>query len=383
MSEGSSQITALSGRRRLRDADAEPPERGARAARHEAPHLREVPPGHGEAHARLRALLASARGKERALVLTHDNPDPDSLASAMGLAWLLEEHGGVPAKVAYGGIVGRAENRALVRVLKLPVLPLAKVELEEYDFLCIVDTQPSCGNHSLPPQRHFDVVIDHHPARPTSCKAAFHEVGGDYGATASIITSYVRAAGDRPPPVLATALFYGIKSDTRDLGREFSDVDVDNYHWLFPMVDHEALSRIEHPAVPASYFAALHQALGRARRHGETVIADLGPIETPDIVAEVAERLLALEETRWSLAVGRFKGALYLSVRTNDRRMNAGRLVQDVLVPLGGSAGGHGTMAGGRVPIPRTTRERNALQKKLVGAFLEEVGAPSKGEPLV
>jgi nanoRNase/pAp phosphatase (c-di-AMP/oligoRNAs hydrolase) len=333
---------------------------------------------------RVRKLVQAARGKKRALVMTHDNPDPDSMASAVGVAHILDSLAGVPTKVAFGGIVGRAENRALVRVLKLPIIPVSRIVFDEFDFIVLVDTQPECGNHSLLPRILPDAVIDHHPARPSSYEVTFADVGGDYGATASIITSYVRAAGIQPTPALATALFYGIKSDTRDLGREFEPIDVENYQWLFPFVDHVALSQIEHPSLPATYFAAMHHALEKARKHDEAVVADLDAVYAPDIVAEVADRLLTLEDTRWSLAIGEYEGQLYLSVRTSDRRMNAGRLVREVVGEEGGSAGGHGSMAGGRIPLPEGgVKEAAQLKAKLIKAFLREFGAPSKGESLV
>ncbi|MCA1827629.1 MAG: hypothetical protein LC689_11930, partial [Myxococcales bacterium] len=49
---------------------------------------------------RLRKLVTVARGHDRALVLTHDNPDPDAVASACGLAHLIQECAGVGAQAA-------------------------------------------------------------------------------------------------------------------------------------------------------------------------------------------------------------------------------------------------------------------------------------------
>jgi nanoRNase/pAp phosphatase (c-di-AMP/oligoRNAs hydrolase) len=336
------------------------------------------------AEVRLRQLVQAARGKKRGLVLTHDNPDPDSIASAVGLAHLLEALAGVPTKVAFGGIVGRAENRSLLKVLKLPVVPVSRIVFDDYDFVALVDTQPECSNHSLLPRVEVDAVIDHHPARPTSAGLPFADVGGDYGATASIVTSYVRASGITPTPALATALFYGIKSDTRDMGREFEPIDVDNYEWLFPQIDHAALSQIEHPSLPTTYFVAMHHAIEKARRHGELIVADLDEVYAPDIVAEVADRLLALDGMRWSLVLGEYEGHLFLSIRTADRRMNAGRLVREIVGDEGGSAGGHGSMAGGRLVLPEGGRkEIEAFKARLIRTFLRELEAPQKGEPLV
>jgi len=183
---------------------------------------------------------------------------------------------------------------------------------------------------------------------------------------------------------LATALFYGIKSDTRDLGREYDPADIDCYNWLFPLVDKPALSRIEHPSVPARYFAAYHQAYERARLYGggEAVLVDLGEVYVPEIVPEVAEKLVSLDGSRWSLATGSYKGELYLSLRLNDRRVNAGKLVREVCAPLGGSAGGHGAMAGARVPLRGRAPEE--LAAEIFTAFLKALHVrQGPGTPLV
>src|SRR4051812_15220605 len=99
---------------------------------------------------KLDKLLRVAKGHKHGVILTHDNPDPDSIASAVALAYLLEKKAGVECKVGYGGIIGRAENIAFVKVLKLPVLPVSQLVFEEYDLIGLVDTQEGVGNHSLP-----------------------------------------------------------------------------------------------------------------------------------------------------------------------------------------------------------------------------------------
>jgi nanoRNase/pAp phosphatase (c-di-AMP/oligoRNAs hydrolase) len=333
---------------------------------------------------RLRKLLQVAKGHQRAVVLTHDNPDPDAVASACGLAHLLSQCAGVVATPAYGGIIGRAENKAMLKVLHLPIQPVSRIEHQPHDLICLVDTQPEVGNYSLASTSLPQLVIDHHPARPSSLLAAFHDVGGPAGATSTMVTQYLRAARLVPTPQLATALFYGIKSDTRDLGREYDPADIDCYNWLFPLIDKPALSRIEHPSVPARYFAAYHRAYERARLHGngDAVVVDMGEVYVPEIVPEVAEKLVSLEGLRWSLATGSYKSELYLSLRLNDRRVNAGKLVREVCAPLGGSAGGHGAMAGARVPL--RGRSADLLAADVIAAFLRAFHLrPGPGTPLV
>ncbi len=348
-----------------------------------SPRRRRPAESEGPFKERLRRLLAVARTRRQALVLTHDNPDPDAIASACGLAWLLQQNG-VDAQAAYGGVIGRAENKALLKILDLPLVPLSKVALREVDLVCLVDTQPEVGNYTLTGAPFPDLVIDHHPARPQSARSAFHDVGGPAGATSTLVTMYLRAARLVPPPPLATALFYGIKTDTRDLGREVEGHDIDCYAWLFPLMTKAALSRIEHPQVPKSYFAAYHRAYECARLHGggQACLVDLGQVYVPEIVPEVAERLVSLEGLKWSLAVGAYQNELYLSLRLNDRRINAGRMVRELCAPLGGSAGGHGAMAGARVPLGG--RHHDDVAAELFSAFLRASKLPDgPGEPLV
>jgi nanoRNase/pAp phosphatase (c-di-AMP/oligoRNAs hydrolase) len=108
----------------------------------------------------------------------------------------------------------------------------------------------------------------------------------------------------------------------------------------------------------------------------------LGAVYVPEIVPEVAEKLVSLEGLRWSLATGSYKGELYLSLRLNDRRVNAGKLVREICAPRGGSAGGHGAMAGARIPLNGRTQEQ--LSAELFGAFLRAFHLKAgPGAPLV
>jgi nanoRNase/pAp phosphatase (c-di-AMP/oligoRNAs hydrolase) len=326
------------------------------------------------AKSKIERLVRQFRGRRRALVLTHDNPDPDSMAAAWALAVVLQERVGVPADLAYGGIIGRAENAAFVKALRLPLKQVADVELGVYDTWALVDTQQDIGNHALPDGVVADIVIDHHPLREGPIRNAFADVGGAYGATSTMLTEYVRAARLEPSRELATALYYGIKADTRDLGRQTGDPDVDCYLWLFPRIDRELLSAIEHPQLPVRYFRLFHAAIEKARLYSAAVITDLGDVYSPDIVAEVAERLSFIEGPKWSLAFGSYRSQLYLSLRVTDRRMNAGRLIRETCATLGGSAGGHGSMAGARLPLAGRKAQREAFKREVLKRFKEAFG---------
>jgi nanoRNase/pAp phosphatase (c-di-AMP/oligoRNAs hydrolase) len=343
-------------------------------------------PGFGvvDLKARVDALLDTAGRNAHVLVCTHDNPDPDSIASGFALGELLKQKTGADYTLAHGGVLGRAENRAMVRLLKIPLQSFSRLDPKDYDVVALVDTQPGHGNHRLTREVMGEkrlVCLDHHPARTMEGALApdFADVGGDYGATSTMLTCYLDAADMEFPTDVATALFYGIKSDTRDLGREVADVDIWAYQHLITHTDMGLVSQIEHPRLPRGYFAALSQAVRKARVTDEVVTCDLGTVYVPDLVAETADWLLLAEGVRWSIVVGEHEDAVFCSLRVNDRRFSAGKLVREAVEKFeNASAGGHGSMAGARIDVPHeaTKKERAALRKKVLRQLLKMTGIP-------
>jgi len=193
------------------------------------------------------ALVEWVRGKGRVLIVAHDNPDPDSLAAAYALRHLFLLKTGQDATIAFGGLIGRGENRAMVRELEIDAVPIETVDLDEFAVVCMVDTQPGTGNNSYPADRPVHVVIDHHSLR-SSCQACrWVDVREGYGACATILFEYLLAQEVYLSTKLATILFYAIKSETQDLGREWSRADREAYLHLVPLVNNRILFKITHP----------------------------------------------------------------------------------------------------------------------------------------
>lgn len=332
---------------------------------------------------RLARLLEAVEDAERVLVLTHDNPDPDALASAAGLAFLLERLAGLSSKVAFGGIIGRAENRALMGEMAVKFERMDLLEEPASTPIALVDTQPRSGNNSLPPGRIASIVIDHHPLRPETDAATFVDVRPDYGASCSIIVEYLRAAELEPEPWLATALFYGVQSETMDLGREVSPADIDASFYLYPRSDPAAISRIRHARVPPGYLRSLRDALSEARRYGSVIVVPLGRMDYPDMVAEIADLFMHVEGVECAVALGRYGDQLLLSVRTYDPDAHAGSLVREVIGERG-SAGGHGGMAGARLDVRQMSEEEVVeAREALLGDLLAALGADGESpEPV-
>jgi len=310
---------------------------------------------------RLNRLFEAVGSATSVLILPHNDPDPDAIASALALRHLLAEQVGLEGHITYRGIIGRAENKALVRYLGRPLRRLTSSDLHQPVPIALVDTQPGAGNNALPSKSTAAIVFDHHPWREATAAVGFADVRPDLGATSTILTEYLQAAEIEPAPPLATALFYGVKTDTMGLSRAASPADVAAYFYLQPRIDVEILAEIEQAQVPVEYFQKLNTTLHAARIYDGVVISYMGSMGHPDLAAEMADILLRLKGTQWVVCIGIYNDKLILAVRTRSRRGRAERLVQAV-VDDRGTAGGHGTMAGGRVPLQGGDPEQMARQ---------------------
>ena len=331
--------------------------------------------------AQLERLSEVASNAGSILILPHNNPDPDAIASAVGLRFLLAERLAVEARIAYLGIIGRAENTALVRYLGHPLRRLTASDLRASDSIALVDTQPGAGNVTLPPESRIAIVIDHHPPRETTAAADFADIRPEVGATSTMLAEYLKVAGVELPAAIATALFYGIKADTMGLIRDTSPADANAFCYLQSQVDMEALSRIEYAQVPADYFNSFNTTLQAARVYDSVVVAFLGSLAYPDLGAEMADILLRLKGIRWVVCIGTFEDLLIMSVRTRNRG-GAGQLVQDI-VGDGGTAGGHGAMAGGQIPLGEQDPESLATQLSQRVLQCLKVPPETEGKPLL
>jgi len=318
-----------------------------------------------EALERLRALIDTTSARGRWLVLMHDNPDPDALAAASGLSLLLRSHFRRRVTAAYGGLVGRAENRAMLSVLGLRVSHTRHLNWKHYRHFALVDCQPRTGNNQLPVAVLPDVVIDHHPARRATHQVPFSDIRTEYGASATIVAEYLSAAGIPIPKKLATAIIYAIRTETQDFRREFTHADKAVHDSLLPNIDNRALARIQKPRLPLSYFATTHRALEGLLAVETLVVTHLHEVDQPDIVPEIADLLLRLEGKTWALCTGAFETRLYLSIRTSNPRADAGRLVRR-LIGRRGKGGGHGMTAGGWVALdeaPGSLNRQAAIER--------------------
>jgi nanoRNase/pAp phosphatase (c-di-AMP/oligoRNAs hydrolase) len=305
--------------------------------------------GTSSAKGLLPSLLQALESPGPLIILPHDNPDPDALASAATLKYIVTQTLKKEVVIALGGIVGRAENRAMLTYLSIDLVPVGEAPFGPDTRVALVDTQPGRANNSLPEGVVPAAVIDHHPAYATYEHVSFLDLRDQYGATSTIFTEYLKESRLPVEGKIATALFYGIAAETQDLGREATPADIAASQFLYPYSNKRRLAKIENARVPRAYFQVFRDAIEEAVIYDTVVISNLGELRYPDMVAEVADFLLRLDGVEWSAAMGCYEKNLHVSVRTTDREVNAGELLRKVLG--GHSAGGHDMIAGGRIRV--------------------------------
>ncbi|MEE9609348.1 MAG: DHH family phosphoesterase [Myxococcota bacterium] len=325
----------------------------------------------------LRSLLEP---REKVGILLQPDPDPDGIASGYALRIILGRKRTTAPLISFGE-VKRPENRAMVEALGMELRTVTPEELDEFDGLALLDVQPPVFGESPPARvRSVDVVVDHHPER-SGYDAVIKDIRPGYGATSTILTEYMRAAGMEFHPRLATALVYGIKSDTQLLGRETSRHDMMAFAFLHGSHSPALLRRIERPALPAEGLHAMGRALAHTSVEDGIHLLVLGRVRE-DVIPQVADMGLQAEGAEWAIAAGIVHSDLVFSVRNVGYVRAAGDVVRAVVEGLG-VGGGHRSMAKGIIPLKAfrkvyggTSRQRirAALHKAFVSAIRREEG---------
>jgi nanoRNase/pAp phosphatase (c-di-AMP/oligoRNAs hydrolase) len=320
----------------------------------------------------LRKFLDTLTREQRWLVLI--NADPDAMASAMALKRILS-HRVQDTAIAKVNEVSRPDNLAMVRYTRLKMQKFSPNLLQHFDYFAIVDSQP----HHHPAFRGipFSIIIDHHPLPDVPAAAAYADSKPEYGATSTMMTEYLYNLGIKPGKLLATALQFGIKTDTDNFERHFYDVDLRAYQYLHRFADPNLLSRIARNEFHLHWlelFARACTNLYALSASGKYVF--IGDVDNPDVLVNIADFFMRVYEIRWTAVGGRYGDTVVVVFRGDGVSRDVGRYAAKVFGGIG-SAGGHRAMA--RAEFPMHAAEGNDLElfvwKRLTaGALKRAVG---------
>lgn len=314
------------------------------------------------------------------LILTHDYPDPDALAGALALHHLAENFYGIKSRIVYGGVIGRMENRTMASMLRMPIHPLRPSDLKKFENVALIDTQPGFGNNSFPKNRKAALIVDQH-ASVTKPSAGLVIIDPEAGATCVILAQALLLMGAEIPVKVATALAYGILSDTLNLYRAKRPDIIQTYLALLPYCDMRILARIQNPPRSRQFFMTLEKGIWNAQTQQKLSVSHLGAIENPDLVSQVADFILTYRGIDWSLVTGRYNNKLYVSLRVAKPEVDASEILRDVFIQRG-KAGGHDTIAGGSFEVGKMPTEElwNEAETALIERLLKRLRLKTKGE---
>ena len=325
----------------------------------------------------LRAMVGEG---DRIAVVLQDDPDPDAMSSAMALRALLGRNKQTTPLFSFTPVT-RPENRTMEHLLDIEVLPASTEELATFDKIAMVDVQPPFFGGKLP---RADIVIDHHPGYEGGI-APFEDVRTKYGATATIMTEYMITANERISERLATALLYGIRSDTLLLSRRVTEDDIQAFTHLYPLANYSMLKLIDRPELPVSFAQILSRAMKRLVVRDGLIVLNLGTVERDDLIVQMADFCLQFEGVEWVAIAGKLGPNLVIAVRNYGvGRANAGAAVKNLFGEIG-SAGGHRNMAKAVIPLRKwraahgTTRD-SAIEDLLSDLFPVEIRREPEGE---
>jgi nanoRNase/pAp phosphatase (c-di-AMP/oligoRNAs hydrolase) len=307
---------------------------------------------------RIRSLFEE--GQRIHILLQHD-PDPDAIGSALALRELLGRNRTTTPIVTFGSVT-RPENLAMIEMLEIQIDHITPDDLHKDGArLALVDVQPPYFEQPL---GRIDLVVDHHPKR-TNFKARFADLRSGYGSTATIFTEYLRAAGMEPSQRLATALLYGIKTDTLFLERGSNLADLSAFTYLYPIANKAMITRIERPALPREDLEAMGRALSHLQIDGGVAVIHLGEVNREDVIPQMAEFCLQIQGVDWGVVSGLVNNRVVISVRNVGYVKSAGDIMKKLYDDIG-SAGGHRAMAKAVVPLDRFKDRFGEVSEKVI-----------------
>lgn len=316
----------------------------------------------------------------RIVITTHINPDPDAIASAFGMLTLVRHLVRRPSLIVQSGTIGRAENRSLIEACRIKLTDMRSADVTPRDTLILVDAQHPNSNYPFGKKIVPRIVIDHHPVRAKTYTVPYHDIRPECGSTSTIIHEYLSAFDVPVSKLMASALFYGIRTDTADLSRGASASDISAYQTLVKKMDHRRIAVIENAPLPLEYYREIFKGLSNAMRYDDIVIVHLHAIPAPDYASLIADFFLRCEQVNWVLVTGRSTD-LILSLRSKKTRRSAGDVIKSITAKYG-SGGGHGAYAAGTIPLAgRDDIEIEKLEREIVARTLTRLaGKVTVGE---
>jgi nanoRNase/pAp phosphatase (c-di-AMP/oligoRNAs hydrolase) len=330
---------------------------------------------------RLKGILAEA--EKGVAIVTQNNPDPDAIASSLTFRRIVESFG-KKADIIYGEEIGHDENRAMINLMAIEMIHRSKVrDFGGYSKIALIEASIPGVNNPLDRGVIPDIIIDHHQVDMRKVKGDYIDIRPAVGATSTIMVDYLTHLNREIDEELATALLYGIKTDTRDFTRGATAADLKAVAILYPKVNHDLLAKIGAPLMSAESLEVLGEAIKNRKVEGSYLMSNVGFIRDRETLPQAADYLLNLEGISTVLVYGVGKDVIHVSGRNRDIRLNLGDAMNKAFGEIG-EAGGHAQAAAAKIPLGLfgAVKDKEALLKlaeeAIVDRFFQAVGIGEK-----
>lgn len=317
-------------------------------------------------------FLALFEDGDTVAIFMHDTPDPDSMASAMGIQWYLKKKLFLESQIFYRGDISHPQNKTMANALGIIMRPFEEYVSDNYSKTIIVDATNKNVNID-----EVSAIIDHHRNDGKAQHCHIEHVG----AASTLVWEYIKSSdvtfdNDLDYNV-ATALYLGIIIDTSELRSDTATNRDATASWeLMKILDKKKLDTILSFELPAYFFELrdVCAASGNSTIKDTCWVASVGiiPPTKRDVLPMLADDMIRREGISVAVVISIIGDFLQASVRSRSSVD-----VNDFCWKIFGKdhSGGKQGMGGARVPLGLSnlrdlneeTRERyySALKDKL------------------
>jgi nanoRNase/pAp phosphatase (c-di-AMP/oligoRNAs hydrolase) len=311
---------------------------------------------------------------DEVFIQPHNVPDPDAIASSMGLQYLLAQKG-IETKIVYDQEIEKANALKMIELFNPPLIPASEAyTLGAEDWTILIDAQKGNANTTDLPTDEV-ASIDHHEYN-ANMGYQFEDIRPEIGSCSAIIAEYFVENSIAVPQIIATALLYGIFMDTDNLTRGVNSLDIDMFYMLYPFSNVNLIAELkgnEHSLDDLYRYAEAFNSVEKYQELGFLKLAST----SDSLLGSAGDIVVSVAGINVVIAYAVRESGIKLSCRSIVRnKIKANDLVR-FLVEGTGVGGGHDHMAGGFIPkisIPEDRSIDTYLRHRAI-SFYEKINA--------
>ena len=292
---------------------------------------------------------------DEVFIQPHNVPDPDALASTLGLRYLLEQKG-IRSEIVYESELEKANSLKMLELFGIELRLSSEVEtLGKEDWTILVDVQK--GNTNVTDLVTDEVAsIDHHEYMGDK-GYQFEDIRPEVGACSTIIAEYFVENKIPVPRKIATALVYGIFMDTDNLTRGVASLDIDMFYSLYSQTDIALINDLKGNQITRDDLVDYATAFSTVEVYGELGFLRLDNAND-SLLGTASDIVTTISGVNVVVSYSIRDSGIKFSTRSINGKIKANDLVRFILDGIG-FGGGHDSMAGGFLPADKMDDNKN------------------------